>query len=668
MESLLSDCGETITPRGDGRQTEGRRRMPPVTAPLPPYCADPFGYRRRPTRAVRVGSVVVGGGAPISVQSMTTAAPDDVEGNVAQVLALAEAGCDIVRLTTPTVRDAECLGRVRDALRARGCSVPLVADIHFNPEAALRAADFADKVRVNPGNYADGRKFAVREYTDAEYAAELRRVEERFAPLLEKCARLGRSIRIGVNHGSLSDRITNRFGDSPAGMVESALEFLRIAERRGFRDVILSMKASNVRVMIAAYRLLAARMAAEGLDHPFHLGVTEAGGGLDGRVKSAIGIGSLLADGIGDTVRVSLTEDPVHEVPVARALVASTAGDRVHGGTAALAREGVPAGFPEARDPFDPRRRATEAVAWQGTRLGGSEPVRVGVIPRGREPEEPLPAGDPPVEFRGGAHPTDFPGARSLPAGATDREIRAAAASGLPVVVWPRWRPGDGTTAVVAERMIATVAALRAAGAAGVIVEAPVAGAGRTVARALAAALDHAGLPAPILLTGDHAAGILDNARDLGGLLVDGIGDAVALEAPPEEAREAADLAYAILQASRVRMTRPDYIACPGCGRTLFDLESTTDRIRGRTGHLAGLKIAVMGCIVNGPGEMADADFGYVGSAPGRVSLYVGKECVERNIPSAEADDRLVALIRAKGLWSEPPDSGNPAAAGTLRG
>jgi (E)-4-hydroxy-3-methylbut-2-enyl-diphosphate synthase len=281
----------------------------------------------------------------------------------------------------------------------------------------------------------------------------------------------------------------------------------------------------------------------------------------------------------------------------------------------------------------------------------------VGFFCNGPEPADGIPAGDPPIEIHGGAHPTDFPGARSLPCGASEREIRAAAASGLPVIVYPKWREKDGTTAVVAERMIATVAGLRAAGASGVVVEVPVSGGGRTVGRALAAALDHSDLPAPILLTADLDDGVLEVARDLGSLLVDGIGDAIEIGAPAARARESADLAYAILQAARVRMTRTDYIACPGCGRTLFDLEETTERIRKRTGHLKGLKIAVMGCIVNGPGEMADADFGYVGSAPGRVNLFAGKECVARNIPSAEAEDRLVALIREKGRWIEPQAS-----------
>jgi (E)-4-hydroxy-3-methylbut-2-enyl-diphosphate synthase len=445
----------------------------------------------------------------------------------------------------------------------------------------------------------------------------------------------------------------NRFGDNPLGMVESALEFVRIAGRLGFHDLVLSMKASNPRVMVAAYRLLAARMAAEGMDYPFHLGVTEAGGGLDGRVKSAVGIGSLLADGIGDTIRVSLTEDPLREIPVARALVAAVEGHAHPAGEALAAREAVPADFPEARDPFDPRRRATEVVEWQGLRLGGSEPVRVGVRVLGAPPREPLEAGAPPVEFQGGQHPTDFPRARGVAAGASDAEVREAARSGLPVVVFPEWKRWDRTSVVVAARTVATVAAARGAGARGVLVEVPVTGAGRTVARAIAACLDHAGLRTPLLLVCEPGEDPLEPARDLGELLLDGFGDAVEMAVPAARAREATDLAYAILQATRVRMTRTDFIACPGCGRTLFDLESTTERIRKRTGHLAGLKIAVMGCIVNGPGEMADADFGYVGSAPGRVNLYAGRECVARNIPEADAEDRLVALIRESGRWVE---------------
>ncbi len=580
---------------------------------------------------MRIGGVVVGGGAPIVVQSMTTPDPADVDANVAQALRLVEAGCAIVRVTTPTVKDADALGRIRDALRARRCDVPLVADIHFNPEAALRAADFADKVRVNPGNYADSRKFAVREYSDGEYDAELRRIEERFLPLVEKCARLGRALRIGTNHGSLSDRIMNRFGDNPAGMVESALEFVRIAVRRGFHDLVLSMKASNVRVMVAAYRLLAARMAEEGFDHPFHLGVTEAGGGLDGRVKSAAGIGALLLDGIGDTVRVSLTEDPVKEIPVALALVAPFNEGRAPGRAPAPAPDRPLA---EARSPFDPRRRATDRRAWRGTALGGDEPVRVGL--RGGA------AADPAADLRR-EPPAEFPGGDDA-----DGPVEA----GAPILLRADLR--DGESVETAARRVAADAARRTAAGTPVVVAAPVSADGPFLARAVAAALDEVSVPAPLLLSARYAGDPVTPARDLGALLVDGIGDAVEVDAPAGLGRAALDLAYAVLQGTRVRMTRTDYIACPGCGRTLFDLEETTDRIRARTGHLKGLKIAVMGCIVNGPGEMADADFGYVGSAVGRVNLYVGRDCVERNVAAAEADDRLVALIRERGRWVEP--------------
>jgi (E)-4-hydroxy-3-methylbut-2-enyl-diphosphate synthase len=545
---------------------------------------DPYRPRRRRTREVRIGTVTIGGRHRVAVQSMTTPDPSDIEGNVEQALRLVDAGCELVRVTTPTAKDAEDLGRIRDALRARNCEVPLVADIHFNPDAALRAADFAEKVRVNPGNYADSKRFAVREYDDGAYAAELRRIEERFSPLVEKCASLGRAIRIGTNHGSLSDRILNRFGDNPEGMVESALEFVRVAVKRGFHDLVLSMKASNVRVMVAAYRLLAARMRAESMDYPFHLGVTEAGGGRDGRVKSAIGIGTLLADGIGDTIRVSLTEDPVNEIPVARALA-----DRYRDLFAGTV-EGDEAAEPmdRGRDPVDPRRRVTRSVSMRDLALGGEQPVRVGV--EGPAPE--VLHVDAPVEF-------------SSVEGADVVEVMADVSGG----------------------------------------------------RRIADELAEKGDDRPVVLRCDAGTDPLELAVDLGSLLVDGIGDAVLASPGPDGADAAADLVYSILQASRVRMTRTDYIACPGCGRTLFDLEETTDRIRSRTGHLKDLKIAVMGCIVNGPGEMADADFGYVGAAPGMVSLYVGRECVERGIPTERADDRLVDLIREHGRWVEPAET-----------
>src|SRR5262245_2464575 len=366
---------------------------------------------------------------------MTTTDTRDTAATVAQASLLVAAGCEIVRVTAPSLIDAENLAAIRAELDRRGVRVPLVADIHFTPNAALEAAEHVEKVRVNPGNYADRKRFEQREYSDAEYQAEVERVQERFRPLVRRLKKLGRALRIGTNHGSLSDRILNRFGDTPLGMVESALEFLAVCGDESYFDVVFSMKASNPQVAIQAYRLLAARLEARAPgvpSYPFHLGVTEAGLGLDGRVKSAIGIGALLADGIGDTIRVSLTEDPVREIPVAKSLIASYAGPGRHAGQAALAREGVPAGFPEARNPYDPRRRATASVSWQGVRLGGTEPVRVGFFCNGSEPADGIPAGEPPIEIHGGAHPTDFPGARALACGASERDLRAAAASGLP--------------------------------------------------------------------------------------------------------------------------------------------------------------------------------------------------------------------------------------------
>jgi (E)-4-hydroxy-3-methylbut-2-enyl-diphosphate synthase len=523
---------------------------------------------RRKTREVMVGKVGVGGGNPIRVQSMTTTPTKDVEATVAQTIRLVEAGCEIVRITTPTVQDAKALGEIKARLRAKGIDVPLVADIHFSPAAALEAAEHADKVRVNPGNYADSRQFRVREYTDEEYAAELERIEQRFRPLVLRCKERGIAMRIGTNHGSLSDRIMNRFGDTPEGMCESALEFVRIARGLGYHDLIMSMKASNPKVMIAAYRLLAQRMEEEGMDYPFHLGVTEAGNGEDARIKSAIGIGTLLLDGIGDTIRVSLAEEPENEVPVAWE----------------IARRCTAAGLPPVAD-FSTQDSGSGQV-----RLHGSY---------ARRPAEQLGGigGHSTIAVTGSGPRADFrepPAGALIASGATAAElIRAGRELAL--------RPGD----------------------------------------------------APIHLRMESAE-LIEASVGLGSLLCDGIGDSVEIAAGTPEQAEA--LAFNILQASGARLSRTDYVACPGCGRTLFDLESTTNRIKARTAHLPGVRIAVMGCIVNGPGEMADADFGYVGSAPGKVNLYVGKEQVERGVPTEEADERLIELIKAHGRWVEPPE------------
>ncbi len=581
---------------------------------------------RRPTRVVRIGDVYVGGDHPVAVQSMTTTDTLDVDATVRQTLALADAGSQLVRITAPTVRAAQALGAIRAGVRAAGCGVPLVADIHFQPAAAMEAVKHVEKVRVNPGNYVDSKAFRRREYDDGAYAAEVRRVQDRFRPLVRAALARGVALRIGTNHGSLSDRIMNRFGDSPLGMVESALEFLHVCEEEGHRDVVLSMKSSNPQVMIQAYRLLALRLAELGWDHPFHLGVTEAGEGEDGRVKSAIGIGSLLLDGIGDTIRVSLTEDPCREIPVARRLVELCAITTPPGA-------GEQPHLPPADDYA---RRATHAGATLGAhRVGHDAPVlaMVALEPGfARRPD----AAD---RLRRMARPRapGLPALEGVLLPPADAELRTQLAGAVP-----------GLAVLVAD---ADHAGVERAGAA----DAPlaVAGDGSVATRRAAAAAHDLPLVVHVDLPADPDDALLRGAAVAGSLLADGIGDALRFGGPHEPER-LLEMALGVLQACRLRSSRTEYIACPGCGRTLFDLESTTKRIKARTGHLPGVKIAVMGCIVNGPGEMADADFGYVGSSPGLVNLYVGKEIVERNVPDAEADERLVALLKEHGRWREP--------------
>jgi len=583
------------------------------------YTADLFSYRRRPTREVMVGGVGFGGSNPIRVQSMITSDTMDTAACVAQTLRLVEAGCEMVRITAPTVKDAANLKNIREELFRLGCHIPLVADIHFKPEAALEAVKWVEKVRINPGNFADSKKFNVRDYSDAEYAAELERIRERFTPLVQLCHERGVAMRIGTNHGSLSDRIMNRFGDSPLGMVESALEFARIARDLDFHAMIFSMKASNPKVMIAAYRLLVARLEAEGPDwnYPIHLGVTEAGDGEDGRIKSAIGIGSLLSDGIGDTIRVSLTEDSHHEIPVARALAAPFAGKSAEASAAPAVMPGWPL--------FEYSRRSSVRVLFEGitgaVAVGGGETVAV-VVPR--RVDEAV------------AHKR---------AGLGDYQPELILED-LPLVeVDPLSEEEIAAVNAVTEPRLITVRD-------GVSLE-PIAG-----FRLLASLVDPRH---PMLLkdTLDPQAGgefldhLLTSATVLGSLLCDGIGDAILLrseEVPGQSLR----LSYNILQAAGVRIFKTDYVACPSCGRTLFNLQETTARIKASTAHLKGVRIAIMGCIVNGPGEMADADFGYVGGAPGKVNLYVGKQAVKFNIPEGEAVERLMDLIREHNKWVDP--------------
>ena len=611
------------------------------------YCADPFSYHRRVSREVCVGTVGVGGDNPIRVQSMITCDTMDTEASIAQTIELAEAGCEIVRITAPTVKDAANLQHVVRGLRERGCDVPIVADIHFKPEAAMEAAKWVDKVRINPGNYADSKKFKIIEYSDEQYAAELTRIRQRFAPLVELCQERGIAMRIGTNHGSLSDRIMNRYGDTPLGMVESALEFARIARDFDYHAFIFSMKSSNPKVMIAAYRLLVARLSEEGADwnYPIHLGVTEAGEGEDARIKSAIGIGSLLADGIGDTIRVSLTEDSIHEIPVAKALVDSVAAGV---SPATSQRSDVSDQRSEISfDPFSYQRRTTKKLEREGVPVGGDELVRVVIRKEQHEkiahkidkmgdykPEivfenahviELDPRDDEAVARMNDSTKTQLVTVKDgidLPMIAAFRLLAAKLQSRHPILLKDVLRHPERSEAESKDPADGTLRLSRRD-------------------------------PSTSLGVTDFLHTLLIASTNIGSLLCDGIGDAILVqgeEAPGQSLR----LSYNILQAAGTRIFKTDYVACPSCGRTLFNLQTTTARIKAATVHLKGVKIAIMGCIVNGPGEMADADFGYVGGAPGKVNLYVGKQAVKFNIPEAEAVDRLKDLIREHGKWAEP--------------
>jgi (E)-4-hydroxy-3-methylbut-2-enyl-diphosphate synthase len=595
----------------------------------------PFFYTRRTTREVIVGDpahggVIIGGNNPVVVQSMITCDTMDTAECVRQTLDLVAVGCQIVRITAPTVKDAANLRNIVAELRARGCNVPIVADIHFKPEAAMEAARWVEVVRVNPGNYADSKKFAFKEYTDEQYAAELQRIEEKFTPLVKLCQELGRAMRIGTNHGSLSDRIMNRFGDTPLGMVESALEFARIARKNGFHNFKFSMKSSNPKVMIECYRLLAARLEQEGPDwnYPIHLGVTEAGEGEDGRIKSAIGIGSLLCDGLGDTIRVSLTEDSPREIEVCRDLLEQIRSLTVEPAAATEALQPFDLsslqpfnGVALPYDPFTYTRRATREIELNETvNCGGEQTVRV-VVTRAAW-EKLAPKIRPRDDVKPEAVYEDLNVAEIDPT--ADFEINCD--TQLVTV-----RDGVRLPAIAAFRL-------------------------------LASRLKHSGRSNPILLkdclkfeSGPLAPrlALLRASVVIGALLADGIGDAILIRGEAG-AGQSLRLAYNILQAAGCRSFKTDYVACPSCGRTLFNLQTVTARIKARTEHLKGVKIAIMGCIVNGPGEMADADFGYVGGAPGKINLYVGKTPIKFNIPEAEAVDRLVDLIREHGKWVEP--------------
>ena len=544
-----------------------------------------FSYHRRPTLEVRVGNTAIGGNNPVRIQSMASTSTMDTEASVAQARRIVDAGAELVRFTAQGVREAANLGEIRRRLRECGCDVPLVADIHFNPRAAFAAAEQVEKVRINPGNFVDpGRTFRKIEYTDEEYAAELKRLEEALVPFLETCRANDTAIRLGVNHGSLSDRIMSRYGDTPAGMVESAMEFLRVCRNHGFDRVVISIKASNVVVMVETVTRLVEAMDAEEMHYPLHLGVTEAGDGEDGRIKSAVGIGALLREGIGDTIRVSLSEEPEAELPVARKIM-----DYID-----LMATAAP-----IEAPRDGRFRLGKGMRRMSREIGAVGGSRVPVVPA--------------VDGLTGLKEID---AETVIAGKIDIA------------------PDD-------------IILLSASG------EVP----GMTMEAAMNILVAE-GIDNPVILRGVYNGLDADTVRlrasiDLGALLLKGFADGIEIVSDALTPYEASRLALAILQSARLRISHTEYIACPGCGRTLFDLQQTLARVKEATSHLKGLKIGVMGCIVNGPGEMADADYGYVGAGVGKISLYKGKECVEKNIPAEEAVSHLVELIKKCGDWKE---------------
>ena len=640
------------------------------------YCPSLTRYERWKTRAVRIGEIGIGGSNPIRVQSMTTTDTMDTAATVAQSIRMIEAGCELVRITAPSKKDAENLAEIKKQLRAAGFATPLVADIHFTPNAAEVAARIVEKVRVNPGNYVDKKRFDVREYTDAEYAAELERIRERFTPLVRICKEHGTAMRIGTNHGSLSDRILNRYGDTPQGMVESAFEFLRISRDEGYHDIVLSMKASNVQVMVQAYRLLVHRMMAEGWDYPLHLGVTEAGDGEDGRVKSAAGIGALLEDGIGDTVRVSLTEEPEAEIPVARGLVERYARRAGH--------DAIPAIEQSPLDPFAHARRTSREVLNIGARhvpvVMADLSNRAAITPatlfawgyRYSVPLDKWNITDQACDFAFIGKNTigfEIPGTLGVVQEHGTWLKEKHKERHYPFISKKDYTDGveqhaqfNLVYATLPELDDAFITKLKGDATAVLLIDTYNAH-GMAEQRRLFFELMARECPVPVIIGrayGDitNDALVLESSTDIGPLLIDGLGDGIFI-ADEKGGRE--DLvcrtAFGILQATRTRTSKTEYISCPSCGRTLFDLQETTAKIRARTSHLKGVKIGIMGCIVNGPGEMADADFGYVGTGNGVITLYREKEVVKRNVPSAQAVGELIALIKENGMWVDQTEN-----------
>ncbi len=642
------------------------------------YCNSLTQYSRFLTREVKIGNIPMGGLNPIRIQSMTTTDTMDTLGTVAQTIRMVDSGCDYVRITAPSIKEAENLANIKKELRARGYQVPLIADIHFTPNAAESAARIVEKVRVNPGNYADKKKFEDLAYTADSYQAELDRIYKKFTPLIKICKEYGTAMRIGTNHGSLSDRIMSHYGDTPRGMVESAMEFIRMCEAQNFYNLCISMKASNTQVMVQAYRLLVETMVKEGMNYPLHLGVTEAGDGEDGRIKSAVGIGTLLADGLGDTIRVSLTEDPEFEAPVAKAL-ADRYQKRVESEKLKLeSKGGVQLSTFNTQlstyNPYQYKRRVTEEIE----NLGAHQVPRVVINLEKENLKDPailnsvgynysalldkynlndqacdmVYLGDelPSFSFPGGlkqlynyqtwlglsdkqnCHPlfnlTDF----------VKAEVKDEKLNFIKILV--------EELDVELIKNLANVVLVFTTG---------VENAMQTIRNAFVQLLA-ADIKLPVIVERTFNNLSIDDfqlysSTDFGGLLIDGFGDAVWINAPTIPLGVINSTSFGILQATRTRISKTEYISCPSCGRTLFDLQETTQAIRTRTSHLKGIKIGIMGCIVNGPGEMADADYGYVGAGPDRITLYRGQEVVKKNVKTADAINELIGIIKGDGNW-----------------
>lgn len=636
------------------------------------YCKSINHYQRFPTREVTIGDIPMGAHHPIRIQSMTTTDTMNTIATVEQTIRMVESGCDYVRITAPSVNEANNLKAIKDELRKRGYNVPLVADIHFTPNAAEAAARIVEKVRVNPGNYADKKKFEQIDYTVYEYEAELDRIRKKFEPLVKICKEHGTAMRIGTNHGSLSDRIMSWYGDTPLGMVESAMEFIRMCESMNYYNLVVSMKSSNAQVMVQAYRMLVEAMQLEGMNYPLHLGVTEAGDGEDGRIKSAVGIGTLLEDGLGDTIRVSLTEDPEFEAPVAKALA-----DRyLTRKSDANAKENFY--IPQAHNPYEHNRRKTNDLQLLGdhhvpvvvadiSQLTLNEPLQLSQIGYAYSALlDKYNMSDLAADI---AYVADqipeytFPGNLKLLINYKTWLKHRSIENAIPYIEYADLANAQlSTDNFVFIHVNADDASqinyqlIDKYHKAVLVVDTNQEHAMPSIRSFFFKLLD-ANISLPVIIKRSYHNLTLDQlqlyaATDCGALLVDGFGDGIWLSADKEiSVRVCNSISFGILQASRTRISKTEYISCPSCGRTLFDLQETTQMIRSRTDHLKGIKIGIMGCIVNGPGEMADADYGYVGTGPGKITLYRGKEVVRKNVNTENAVDELIELIREDGNW-----------------